>query len=314
MKILFKAIRQGNMDEVKRILDKKPEAINSTATAPPKKDEGQSPLQVAIKSDHVEVAEYLLDRGADVNFMEDHVYYETDLRAPVLYDAVKQVYLGWHYHLYEEAVPRSEKYFSLVCRLLEMGADPNKEDSCGRAAWNWVLQQYIEHIGEPVGPETLLRENQEKKQVYIVDITSRLLEKLTAYGSDVFYVMSGYGGSMREIVFNLGCNRTILDGITFENEHWDKIHRFQWNQIEPVLRPYYAKESPYYNEESSEKERIQFREKLEQEIKNAKVIDDEWLRKDLEYRKRMGMLSSTYNKRLQKEDEKNGKNKGGKQT
>ena len=50
------AIRQGKLDEVAAILDKKPELIACLAKAPPKKDDGQSPLMVAIKSDHLEAA------------------------------------------------------------------------------------------------------------------------------------------------------------------------------------------------------------------------------------------------------------------
>lgn len=56
MKKLFKMIRQGNLEEIKRILEKKPDLIACTATAPPKKDDGQSPLMVAIKSDNLEAA------------------------------------------------------------------------------------------------------------------------------------------------------------------------------------------------------------------------------------------------------------------
>lgn len=70
MKKLFTVIRQGKLDEVTRILDKNPDLISCLAVAPPKKDNGQSPLMVAIKSDNVEVANLLLERGADVNFQD----------------------------------------------------------------------------------------------------------------------------------------------------------------------------------------------------------------------------------------------------
>ena len=70
MKKLFTMIRRGNLEEVAAILDKKPDLISCLAKAPPKKDDGQSPLMVAIKSDNLEVAHLLLDRGADVNFRE----------------------------------------------------------------------------------------------------------------------------------------------------------------------------------------------------------------------------------------------------
>jgi len=53
VKKLFVAIRRGNLDEVAALLDKKPELISCLAKAPPKKDDGQSPLMVAIKSDNL---------------------------------------------------------------------------------------------------------------------------------------------------------------------------------------------------------------------------------------------------------------------
>ena len=48
MKKLFKAIRNGDFNEVKEIITKKPELVNCVAKQPPKKDDGQSPLQVAL--------------------------------------------------------------------------------------------------------------------------------------------------------------------------------------------------------------------------------------------------------------------------
>lgn len=48
MKKLFLAIRHGDIDEVKAILEKKPEVIDEPASPPPKKDKGLSPLQDAI--------------------------------------------------------------------------------------------------------------------------------------------------------------------------------------------------------------------------------------------------------------------------
>lgn len=60
VKKLFQAIRQGDLETVKELLDKKPELIECTAKQPPKKDDGQSPLQVALKTGNFEIAEYLL--------------------------------------------------------------------------------------------------------------------------------------------------------------------------------------------------------------------------------------------------------------
>jgi len=40
------------------------------AKQPPKKDDGQSPLQVALKTGNTASADYLLDMGADVNTLD----------------------------------------------------------------------------------------------------------------------------------------------------------------------------------------------------------------------------------------------------
>ena len=68
MKKLFNAIRSENLDEVKAIIDKKPDLENCTAKQPPKKDDGQSPLQVALKTGAFDICDYLIDNGADLNF------------------------------------------------------------------------------------------------------------------------------------------------------------------------------------------------------------------------------------------------------
>ena len=87
MKKLFTAIHKGDLDTVRKLLDKDPALIACTAKKPPKTDDGQSPLQVALKSGQLEIAAFLLDRGADVNFMEAPDC-ANDWRMPVLQDAI----------------------------------------------------------------------------------------------------------------------------------------------------------------------------------------------------------------------------------
>lgn len=71
MNKLFKDIRQGNIESVKVIIEKKPESVNCIFTgAKPKKDIGQSPLEVAIKCGAFEIVDYLLDHGANPDFAE----------------------------------------------------------------------------------------------------------------------------------------------------------------------------------------------------------------------------------------------------
>ena len=87
MKKLFTAIRKSDLETIKQIIEKKPELVNCTAKQPPKKDDGQSPLQVALKTGNTAIANYLLDQGADVNFIEDESCCN-QWRTPVLHDAI----------------------------------------------------------------------------------------------------------------------------------------------------------------------------------------------------------------------------------
>lgn len=87
MKKLFTAIRQGKLDEVKSMIEKKPELVNCVSGALPKKDHGQSPLQVAFKTGQYEIADFLIEHGADINFMETEDD-DPGLRVPVLFDAI----------------------------------------------------------------------------------------------------------------------------------------------------------------------------------------------------------------------------------
>ena len=63
MKKLFVLLRQGNLEEVKKIIEAKPELLNCVAGPQPKKDHGQSLLQVALKSGNFDIADYLIDKG-----------------------------------------------------------------------------------------------------------------------------------------------------------------------------------------------------------------------------------------------------------
>ena len=87
MKKTFQAVRKGDVEAVKRILEKNPDEIHAVAKQPPKKDDGQSLLQVALKTGNIAVAHLLLDHHADVNFMESEDCCNT-WRAPVIHDAI----------------------------------------------------------------------------------------------------------------------------------------------------------------------------------------------------------------------------------
>ncbi len=124
MKKLFKAIRQGDFDEVKSILEKYPESVNEAATPPPKKDTALSPLQVALKIGKLDIAEYLIEHGADVNYIEPEDKVEVPVwRMPVIQDAIRTVFYA--YRGSDPMPDQGDKAAEIVRELLERGADPN---------------------------------------------------------------------------------------------------------------------------------------------------------------------------------------------
>ena len=170
MKKLFKAIRQENLEEVKAIIEKKPALVNCVATPPPKKDNGQSPLQVAIKIGAVEVVYYLIESGADVNFMEAEDD-DPGLRCPVLHDAIRMVMMSLCYKKFDE----SDQGLKIVEELLKRGADPNKKASNGFDALNMTISD-----AEYVLDNDIYSDSWEKAEQQLV----KLFDLLIQYGAD----------------------------------------------------------------------------------------------------------------------------------
>ncbi len=134
MKKLFKAIRQRNLREVKSIIEKRPDLVNCVATPPPKKDNGQSPLQVALKIGACDIIDYLIEQHADVNFMEAKDD-DSGLRCPVLHDAIRMTLMSLCYQDFTV----SDQGIGVVEELLKRGADPNKRASNGFDALNMAI-------------------------------------------------------------------------------------------------------------------------------------------------------------------------------
>lgn len=179
MKKLFTVIRQGKLDEVKRIIEHKPNLVNCVSGVLPKKDHGQSPLQVAFKAGKYEIADYLIEHGADVNFMEAEDE-DPGLRAPVLFDAISATVISLCYKRFDE----SELAFGYIEKLVERGADVNKLASNGYDAINWAVSQAELLFERPsVYPQS---QKAVRKQL------TRILDLLISNGAD--YVAWAYRG------------------------------------------------------------------------------------------------------------------------
>ena len=209
MKKLFKAIRQENLEEVASIIEKNPELVNCVATPPPKKDNGQSPLQVATKIGAIEIINYLLEHGADVNFMEAEDD-DPGVRAPVLHDAIRMTLISLCY----KQLDKSDYGIKLVEELLKRGADPNKRASNGFDALNTAISDAEYVLEKDIYSDTWTKAEQQ---------ITKLFDVLIEYGAD-FNAWANHGHfpeqhpierSCRHIVrsedcFNEYINYTIL--------------------------------------------------------------------------------------------------------
>ncbi len=90
----FQAIRQCNTELVTEMLDQYPGLVSSTVKQPPKKENGQSPLQIALQycNGDFTIPNVLLDKGADVNFIAEENGYSR-WRAPASHDAIRAAVL-----------------------------------------------------------------------------------------------------------------------------------------------------------------------------------------------------------------------------
>lgn len=132
MKKLFLAIRHSRLDEVKELIGKKPELVNCTAKQPPKKDDGQSPLQVALKTGNFDIADYLIEMGANVNWIEESEVNEW--RAPVIHDAIRAAIFSCRFPVSygkQNTKETAERALRTLNNLIAKGANVHANDSYG---------------------------------------------------------------------------------------------------------------------------------------------------------------------------------------
>lgn len=203
MKKLFKAIRAGDLEMVKQLTDNKPELVNCIAKQPPKKDDGQSPLQVAFKTGNTAIAEYLIDMGANVNFIEDESCCN-EWRTPVLHDAINCAVMLCRWNTNDEwsgfkvysTKERADEALRILKIMIGAGADVNALDSYGNSGLNrFGLQanqilpsyNYVEHI-------------EANNRIFTDELHTDLknvLQVLKEAGADVNYKAPNIGYSVR---------------------------------------------------------------------------------------------------------------------
>lgn len=203
MKKLFEAIRKGDADTVRRLISAKPGLIACTAPSAPKKDAGQSPLQVALKTGSFGIVDLLLDSGADVGFIEDPSC-GSAWRAPVVHDAincavmcsrwnVNDRYMGFRVCSTKE---EADEAFRVLGRIIDAGADVNALDSFGNSGlFRFALQ------AKQILPQYVSAEHRElDDRVFTPELHEdlrRILQALKDAGADEGYAAPNFGYSVR---------------------------------------------------------------------------------------------------------------------
>lgn len=146
IKIFFKAISDGDLSKISSLIDTDIEYLKICNFAPPKKDDGQSGLQVAFKSGRFEIARFLIEKGTDVNFIESSNVNEWT--APVLHDCIRATI--FNSYTLEKDTTKFEKAFSLLQLMLDKNADPNSIDSYGNNCLHRAFMDARQMINSPI--------------------------------------------------------------------------------------------------------------------------------------------------------------------
>ena len=192
MKKIIESIKLGDLEGVKEILDKNPDAINIIAKQPPKKDDGQSLLQIAIKTGNIKIAELLLDYGANINFIESEDSCN-EWRIPVLHDSIRMAIMSSRWNTKEadgktyveyNTKESSEAAFDLLKRIFELGADINLRDSYGNTCLDRAILDSLQILPSYNYQNHELCDDR-KLTVELKEDLSKIFNLLYSYGANI---------------------------------------------------------------------------------------------------------------------------------
>jgi ankyrin repeat protein len=145
IKIFFRAVSEGDIHMVSELIDKNSDYLRICNVSPPKKDDGQSGLQVAFKTGNFEIAKLLIDKGADTNFIETSEINEWT--TPVLHDCIRATIFNCY--TLQEDTKHFDKAFSLLELMLSKKADPKSTDSYGNNCLHRALLDARQMLDNP---------------------------------------------------------------------------------------------------------------------------------------------------------------------
>ena len=172
MKKLFTAIRSSDLEMVRQLIEKKPALANCVAKQPPKKDDGQSPLQVALKTGNIAIANYVMCCRWNTN----------------------DTHMGFRVFSTKE---RAVEALAVLKRMLAMGADVNALDSYGNSGLNRFALQ-----AKQILPSYNYAEHREGTDRIFTDELHEdlkaVLQALKDSGADATYKAPNLGYSVRQ--------------------------------------------------------------------------------------------------------------------
>ncbi|MGN6177794.1 MAG: hypothetical protein ACTHNW_01350 [Mucilaginibacter sp.] len=137
IKTFFKAIRGNDLQAVVTLVNSNKEYVRVCNFAPPKKDDGQSGLQVAFKAGNFDISRFLIENGADVNFMEKSEINEWT--SPVLHDCIRAVI--FNSYTLQKNTSRFDEALKLLKLMIAKKSNPNAMDSYGN---NCLLRAFLD--------------------------------------------------------------------------------------------------------------------------------------------------------------------------
>ena len=168
IKIFFKAIVDSDFNKVSELLNSDKEYLTICNVAPPKKDDGQSGLQVAFKTGNFDIATLLIEQGADTNFIETSEINEWT--APVLHDSIRATI--FNSYTVQKDTSKFDKAFSLLQLMLDKNANPNSKDSYGNNCLHRAIMDSRQMIDNPSADLTNGILLQQLRKIFKVLITA----------------------------------------------------------------------------------------------------------------------------------------------
>lgn len=198
MKKLFTAIQKNDHMTVAALLDKSPELIRCVHQGNPKKYDGQSPLQVALKTADTQMVELLLTFCPDVNFMEQESC-ANHWRAPLLHDAIDRAIMATRWNVRRpdglevfNTQAQADEAFAILKKLIELGADVNAQDSYGNAGMDRACLQARQILPRPNSDDRVLTDE-------LRNDLGRIFALLKLSGADMSYTApSAFGKTYAE--------------------------------------------------------------------------------------------------------------------